>query len=82
MTAEAEVHGGRLIRHLINGDVVFEYNQPQLDEKDADAKRLLDAGAEKMLTSGTISLQSEKRAVRFSKGGAAGDRGVTREFAF
>ena len=60
VTAEAEVHGGRLIRHIINGDVVFEYNQPQLDEMDPDAKRLLDAGAEKMLTSGTISLQSEK----------------------
>jgi hypothetical protein len=61
------VHGGQLIRHIINGDVVFEYNQPQLDDKDPDAKRLLDAGAEKMLTSGTISLQSESAPCDFRK---------------
>jgi hypothetical protein len=67
VTAEAEVHGGRLIRHIINGDVVFEYNEPRLDEKDADAKRLLEAGAEKMLTSGTISLQSESHPCDFRK---------------
>jgi Domain of Unknown Function (DUF1080) len=67
VTAEAEVHGGRLIRHLINGDVVFEYNEPRLDEKDPDAKRLLEAGAEKMLTSGTISLQSESHPCDFRK---------------
>jgi Domain of Unknown Function (DUF1080) len=67
VTAEAEVHGGRLIRHIINGDVVFEYNEPRLDDKDPDAKRLFDAGAEKMLTSGTISLQSESAPCDFRK---------------
>ena len=67
VTAEAEVHGGRLIRHILNGDVVFEYSEPRLDEKDADAKRLLEAGAEKMLTSGTISLQSESHPCDFRK---------------
>jgi hypothetical protein len=67
VTAEAEVHGGRLIRHIINGNVVFEYNEPRLDEKDPDAKRLLDAGAEKILTSGTISLQSESHPCDFRK---------------
>jgi hypothetical protein len=63
--AEIEVHGGELIRHRINGQTVLEYSQPQLDEKDADAKKLLDGGADRMLTSGTISLQSESHPVEF-----------------
>lgn len=63
--AEIEVHGGEVIRHKINGKTVMEYSQPQLDEKDPDAKKLLDAGADKMLTGGTISLQSESHPVEF-----------------
>lgn len=65
VTAEVEVHGGRLIRHKINGQVVLEYSQPQLDENDPDAKRLLDNDVERMLTKGTISLQSEGHPVEF-----------------
>lgn len=63
--AEIEVHGGEVIRHKINGKTVMEYSQPQLDEKDPYAKKLLEAGAEKMLTGGTISLQSESHPVEF-----------------
>jgi hypothetical protein len=63
--AEIEVHGGELIRHKINGKTVLEYSRPQLDEGDADAKKLLDAGAEKMVTGGTISLQAESHPVEF-----------------
>jgi len=43
VTAEVEVHGNQLIRHLINGEVVLEYSEPQLDEGDADAQKLLQA---------------------------------------
>jgi hypothetical protein len=67
VTAEIEVHGNRLIRHKINGKTVLEYTEPQLDPSDADAKKLLDAGAEKMLSGGTISLQSESHPVEFRK---------------
>jgi hypothetical protein len=67
VTAEIEVHGNRLIRHKINGKTVLEYSEPQLDPNDANAKRLLDAGAEKMLSGGTISLQSESHPVEFRK---------------
>jgi hypothetical protein len=63
--AEVEVHGGGVIRHKINGKTVMEYSQPQLDENDAYAKKLLDEGAEKMLTGGTISLQAESHPVEF-----------------
>jgi len=67
VTAEAEVHGNRLIRHLVEGEVVLSYEQPQLDERDASAQRLLAAGHPKMLTGGTISLQSESHPVQFRK---------------
>jgi hypothetical protein len=65
VSVELEVQGGKLIRHKINGETVIEYSEPQLDEKDPDAKKLLDGGAEKMLTGGTISLQSEGHPVEF-----------------
>jgi hypothetical protein len=67
VTAEVEAHGGKLIRHKINGETVLEYSQPQLDENDTDAKKLIAAGAEKMITGGTISLQSESHPVEFRK---------------
>jgi len=67
VTVEVEVRGNEQIRHIIDGETVLAYTQPQLDERDADAKRLLQSGAPKMLTQGTISLQSESHAVEFRK---------------
>jgi hypothetical protein len=67
VTVEIEVHGGKLIRHKAGGRTVIEYSEPQLDENDQYGRRLLDAGAEKMLTGGTISLQSESHPVEFRK---------------
>ncbi|MCZ6836346.1 MAG: DUF1080 domain-containing protein, partial [Planctomycetota bacterium] len=52
-----EVNGSESIRHFINGDEVMHYTQPQLDERDADAKAIIDRrGGEYMLNTGTISL--------------------------
>jgi hypothetical protein len=62
---EVEVHGDKLIRHKINGKTVLEYSGSQLDEKDRDAQRLIAAGADKQVTGGTISLQSESHPVEF-----------------
>jgi Domain of Unknown Function (DUF1080) len=67
VTVEFEVHRGKLIRHQIDGRTVIEYSEPQLDDRDASARRLLDAGAAKMLTVGTISLQSESHPIEFRK---------------
>jgi hypothetical protein len=67
VTVEIEVHGGKLIRHKMGGRTVIEYSEPQLDESDQYGRRLLDGGAEKMLTGGTISLQSESHPVEFRK---------------
>jgi len=67
VTAEVEVHGSGIIRHIVEGDTVLEYEQPQLDEKDGDAKSLLDAGSDKLIEKGYISLQSESHPVQFRK---------------
>jgi hypothetical protein len=47
--------------------MVIEYSQPQLDERDPDAKALLDGGAAKLITGGTISMQAESHPVDFRK---------------
>lgn len=60
VTAEVEVRGNEIIKHIINGDTVMVYNQPQLDDREASYEKLLSLNnGEKMLSSGTISLQSE-----------------------
>jgi len=67
VTTEIEVHGNRLFKHVIDGEAVLAYTQPQLDPGDADAKKLLPDGADKMLHGGTISLQAESHPVQFRK---------------
>lgn len=64
--AEIEVHGDELVRHMVNGEAVLEYGQPQYDPEDADAKPLIRDG-ELRLGSGTISLQSESHPVEFRR---------------
>ena len=67
VTLELEVRGNEVIRHLMDGEVVMEYRQPQLDENDGDAQRLLATGADKMLSGGYISLQAESHPLEFRK---------------
>jgi len=63
---EVEVHGGEIIRHKINGEIVLEYGQPQLDDSDADARTWIEQrGGEKLLSAGTISLQAESHPCAF-----------------
>lgn len=64
---EIEVRGGRIIRHLVNGETVIEYAHPQLDGGDPDAQKLMEAGAETMLTGGTISIQAESHPLEFRR---------------
>ncbi len=61
-----EVHGGRRIRHFINDSLVLEYSRPQLDSGDADAQPLLERRRNhRMLSAGSISLQSESHPCEF-----------------
>lgn len=66
VTVEIEVRGNA-IKHIIDGETVISYTDPQLDPEDDDAKALLAAGHPKILTGGTISLQSESHPVEFRK---------------
>ena len=66
VTVEVEAHGNGVIKHIVNGETVLEYEKPQLDDRDADARRLIKDG-DKMLHGGTISLQSESHPIEFRK---------------
>jgi hypothetical protein len=66
VTVEVEVHGGGTIRHFVNGQQVLEYEKPQYDEKDSDAKKLI-AGGDGIIREGYISLQAESSPVEFRK---------------
>jgi len=68
VTVEVEVRGNEVVRHLIDGEVVMEYQRPQLDPRDPNARRLIEkAGGDLMLSSGTISLQAESHPTHFRK---------------
>lgn len=67
VTVEIEVRGSEVVRHLIDGEAVLEYNQPQLDERDAHARELAQKQGGVLLDSGTISLQSESHPIEFRK---------------
>jgi hypothetical protein len=66
VTVEAEVHGDKTIKHFVNGEEVISYEQPQYDDSDPDAKRLI-KGSERLIREGYISLQSESHPIEFRK---------------
>jgi hypothetical protein len=67
VTVELEVHGNGVIKHIIDGEVVLEYEQAQLDERDPHARELAQKAGTIQLSGGTISLQSESHPVEFRK---------------
>jgi hypothetical protein len=67
VTVELEVRGNKLVKHLIDGQAVLAYSQPQLDDRDPHAQKLIEKAGDKMLSGGTISLQSESHPVEFRK---------------
>lgn len=68
VTAEVEVRGSEYFRHKVNGELVMEYQKPQLDPRDKHAAELIKKnGGKLLLEKGTISLQSESHPVEFRK---------------
>ena len=65
-SVDVEVHGNGIIKHIVDGDTVIEYEKAQLDDKDPNGKELIKNG-DKMLKEGTISLQSESHPIEFRK---------------
>ncbi|MEZ0325231.1 MAG: DUF1080 domain-containing protein [Fimbriimonas sp.] len=66
VTVELEVHGNAITKHVIDGETVFEYEQPQLDPNDADGKRLIKDGQLRLLD-GYIAIQAESHPTEFRK---------------
>jgi hypothetical protein len=67
VTAVAEVDGARSVRQIVNGTLVVQYTDLTLDDANPDARRLIANGAEKTLSSGYISLQSNGAPVEFRR---------------
>ena len=65
VTVELEVHGGEVTKHVIDGQVVFEYEKPQLDGRDGDAKALGPDGM--LLKDGYIAIQAESHPTEFRR---------------
>ncbi|MGL6076486.1 MAG: 3-keto-disaccharide hydrolase [Fimbriiglobus sp.] len=66
VTAEIEVHGDGVWKHFINGELVMEYEKPQLDPKDAKGKKLI-VNDKLLLSEGWIALQAESHPCQFRK---------------
>jgi hypothetical protein len=68
VTAEIEVNGSGTVKHFVEGELVLEYEKPQLDEKDADAAKLIKQRDGKvLLEEGYIALQAESHPCEFRK---------------
>ena len=67
VTLEVEVRGDEVIRHTVNGEMVFEYSKTQLDENDPDAQNLIEQGQSVALRGGYISLQAESHPTEFRR---------------
>ncbi len=67
VTAEVEVQGDSIIKHIIDGDVVMQYSKPQLDERDNSYQKLLPPDGNKLLKKGYISFQGESHPTDFRK---------------
>jgi hypothetical protein len=69
-TMEVEVRGDARIRHLVNGQVVSQYEKPQLDPDDpeGEAQKIIQArGGETLLSEGYVALQAESQPIEFRK---------------
>jgi len=58
VTLLAEVDGASHVRQAVNGALIVEYTNLTLDDKDADARRLMPPDGDRRLNSGFLSLQS------------------------
>jgi hypothetical protein len=66
VSVEVEVHGGEVIKHIVDGETVLEYEKPQYDERDADARKLMGDGG-LTIKEGYLALQAESHPIEFRK---------------
>lgn len=66
VTVEVEVRGSEIIRHILDGETVLEYSQPQIDPQSEEAKSL-GPDAPHLLEGGYISIQAESHPTEFRR---------------
>jgi hypothetical protein len=64
---EVDVHGGEIIRHIVDGQTVLQYSQPQIGGGAAEPTDPAVKVDGTMLTSGYIALQAETAPADFRK---------------
>src|SRR5262249_51380241 len=81
VVAEVEVNGSGVVRHKVDGETVMEYEKPQYDLRDADAKKLVKDEKNLLIGEGYLALQAEddpiesrKAEVRVARHEAGGGR--------
>lgn len=62
---EAEVNGGEIIKHYVNGKEVLSYSKPQYDTSDSNTKNLITDSDNLLIKDGYIALQAESHPVHF-----------------
>jgi hypothetical protein len=67
VTILAEVQGGTRVRQAVNGVLVVDYTDLELDGKDADGRRLMGPSGDRSLASGYISIQSNGHPIEFRR---------------
>lgn len=65
-TMEVEVDGSKSIKHILDGRLVAQYEQPQFDKTDPDARRLLNDD-NLIIGEGYIAIQAETHPTEFRK---------------
>jgi hypothetical protein len=65
VTIEVEVHGGKLIKHILDGETVISYSQPQLNPNDVHSRHLMSQEFPQMLESGYVAIQAETHPTEF-----------------
>jgi len=66
VTVTVEVYGDSTIKHFVNGELVMQYDKPQLDPEDEMAQPFVE-GDNLLWGEGYISLQAESHPVEFRK---------------
>ncbi|GLR71883.1 DUF7133 domain-containing protein [Agaribacter marinus] len=65
VTVDVEVYGGEYFKHIVDGEVVLEYESPQLSVGDVEKYSKIYGG--KNLRSGYISIQAETHPIQFKE---------------
>lgn len=67
VTMEVEVRGSEVVRHSIEGETIFEYTDPQLDENDPTTEQFLEQNEDRLIGEGYIAIQAESHPTEFRK---------------